>query len=82
MIIQSQPAILGALGGEWCQGPLGWIHGSYQSYCTHSVVLLYQIASSNCLEFVTREKLGAAEVLRDDSNRSAALGGVEGGTVL
>ena len=37
---------------------------------------------SSCPEFITSKKLGAAEVSRDGSNNSAALGGLEGGTLL
>ena len=50
------------------------------------MVLLHRIASDSIPLIVQNsapaENLGAAEVSKDDSNESAALGGVEGGMVM
>ena len=55
-------------------------------HINHIVHILWcsciRLHPSTCPEFVTSEKLGAAEVSMDGSNKSAMLGGVEGGTVL
>ena len=51
------------------------------------VVLLYQRIASDNIPLIVQNSapagnLGAAEVSKDDSNESAALGGVEGGMVM
>ena len=72
-------------GGEWYQGLLGQSNVC-QLLGIYFVVLLHQIASDSILLIVQNSapagNLVATEVSKDDSNESAALGGVEGGMVM